>query len=265
MRLPANTHSLRSLTPALFLAAIVVLGLTLAGCSGDSQNAGTSTTLAPPDAAEAGYQIIEFATEDALTLSGRLYGSGSRAILLCHMYPADQTSWHDQAVRLAALDYMVLTFDFRGYGDSEGDKDIQYLDRDVLAAVSYLRSVGAQEVVVVGASMGGTACLKAAAQLQTLSSVRVAGVATYSAPVEFEGLSAEQAVPELQIPMLFVAAEDDEGAAGARNLQSLSGGLGELVLLPGGDHGTDLFTGDQAEAAWQSLLGFVRSTMPVGG
>ena len=110
--------------------------------------------------------------------------------------------------------------------------------------------------------MGGTACLKSADQLQTLSSVRLAGVATLSAPVQFQGLSAEEAVPRLQIPLLFIAAEGDSGASGARDLQGLAGGRGTLVILPGSDHGTDLFAGSQAEEAWRLLLDFIQESMP---
>jgi pimeloyl-ACP methyl ester carboxylesterase len=178
------------------------------------------------------------------------------------MYPADQTSWDGVAQDLAAEGFFVLAFDFRGYGESEGAKDIQYLDRDVTAAVITLRQAGAEEIVLVGASMGGTACLKSADQLQTLSSVRLAGVATLSAPVQFQGLSAEEAVPRLQIPLLFIAAEGDSGASGARDLQGLAGGRGTLVILPGSDHGTDLFAGSQAEEAWRLLLDFIQESMP---
>jgi pimeloyl-ACP methyl ester carboxylesterase len=186
-------------------------------------------------------------------------------VVLSHMYPANQTSWDSTAQKVAGEGYLALTFDFRGYGKSGGTKDIQYTDRDVAAAVQRLREAGAQEVVLVGASMGGTASLKAADQLQILSSIRVAGVATFSAPVEFRGLSARAAVPNIQIPMLLVAAEDDVGADGARQLQTLSGGKAELQILPGGDHGTALFEGSQAHQVWTLLLDFLQENMPVAG
>jgi pimeloyl-ACP methyl ester carboxylesterase len=112
--------------------------------------------------------------------------------------------------------------------------------------------------VLVGASMGGTAALIAGNQAQTLSSIRMAGVATLSAPVEFRGLSATAAVPGLIVPLLFIAAEKDEGAAGARQLQELSAGRGDLRVLPGSDHGTDLLKGGQAATAYQLLQDFLK-------
>jgi pimeloyl-ACP methyl ester carboxylesterase len=180
------------------------------------------------------------------------------------MYPADQTSWTPTAERLAAAGYLVLTFDFRGYGESGGSKDIELIDRDVSAAVDEMRKRGAAALVLAGASMGGTACLIAGDQAQALSSVRLAGIATLSAPVEFRGLSAAAAVPRITVPLLFIAAENDDGAAGARELEQLSSGKGSLKILPGADHGTDLLTGAQADATYQGLLDFLGSTLDAG-
>ena len=272
--------SLRSL--GVFLLAAIFVAAALAGCGESSSDtatsptdassvtsepdAGTETTESPPeDGAE--FTTVTFATDDGLTLDGRMYApstSSSSWVILCHMYPADQTSWHEEALAMAALGYNVLTFDFRGYGASQGEKDIQYLDRDVTAAVTYAQGAGAQEVVLAGASMGGTACLVSAAELQTLSSIRIAGVATLSAPVEFMGLSANEAATEVTVPLLFIAAEDDEGASGANQLYSLSGNQGDLQIVSGAEHGTNLFMGAEADTVRQSLQDFVTENMPVG-
>jgi pimeloyl-ACP methyl ester carboxylesterase len=256
----------------IFLAAILIL----TACSttaGDPATAlPTSTTLG--HLSDSSYDEVSFTSEDGPVLSGRLYRPwaeksfllfappGKSGVVLCHMYPSDQSSWDTEARVLSGQGLTVLTFDFRGYGRSQGSKDIQLIDRDVTAAVGFLRDAGVQELVLVGASMGGTAALKAAGQLQTLSSVRVAGVATLSAPVEFMGISASESVPGLEIPLLFVAAEDDSGAAGARELQSLSGGRGDLQILSGVDHGTDLLTGSQAGQVSILLLEFLQECMP---
>jgi pimeloyl-ACP methyl ester carboxylesterase len=138
----------------------------------------------------------------------------------------------------------------------------------VLAAiVEIINAGGGEEVVLVGASMGGTASLIAATELSAkalpVTKVRVAGVATLSAPVEFKGLSAEEAVPKLQAPLLFVAAKDDVGAAGATELQGLSGNTGDLQIVPGKDHGTDLLKGSEADMVWDLLMGFLKKQLPV--
>lgn len=114
--------------------------------------------------------------------------------------------------------------------------------------------------------MGGTACLNVAGGLQNSDSVRLAGVVCYSAPVAFMGLSAAESVPVIQIPMLFIAAENDEGAAGAQALYDMAGmAEAELQILPGGDHGTNLFLGAQAAEAERLLDEFLAEYMPVTG
>ncbi len=224
-----------------------------------------STDAGPPTTATGrSSTAVTFTTQDGITLSGHLYGSGNWGVVLSHMYPADQTSWTAIAKKLAQEGYLVLTYDFRGYGESGGSKDIAKIDHDVFAAVDYLRFAGAGDIVLVGASMGGTASLITATTFQMMSSVRLAGVVTLSAPVEFQGLSAAEAVPTLVVPLLFIAAENDVGAEGARKLEELSGNKGDLQIVPGSDHGTDLFSGAQADTVWQMLLDFLQQNLQVG-
>ena len=103
-------------------------------------------------------QPVKFATEDRITLSGQVFnGGGDMAVILSHAFPTDQRSWTAFA-RMLAEDhgYVVLTFDFRGYGDSGGDTIIPDIDRDVRAALGFIRRSGVARVVLIGASMGGT-------------------------------------------------------------------------------------------------------------
>jgi pimeloyl-ACP methyl ester carboxylesterase len=262
-------------TAAAGAAAVVVLACLLLAspcliaCGSSATTTSTAMTTASTAGASAepstSHQVtskpVSFPTDDGVTLSGHLFGSGQAGVILAHMYPADQTSWFPTAERLAAEGYLVLALDFRGYGESGGSKEFDRIDRDVIAAVNEMRKQGASSLVLVGASMGGTACLVAGEQAQALSSIRLAGIATLSAPVEFRGLSAAESVPRIIVPLLFIAAEKDEGADGARELEKLSSGKGELQILPGQDHGTDLLTGAQSDATCQLLLDFIRSAV----
>src|ERR1700686_1203225 len=67
-----------------------------------------------------GGEHVSFTTSDDVLLRGHLYGRGSTGVILAHMYPADQSDWTDFARVLAAHDYQALTFDFRGFTESEG-------------------------------------------------------------------------------------------------------------------------------------------------
>lgn len=179
---------------------------------------------------------VSFTTEDGVELSGRLFGQGKTGVVLCHMYPADQRSWWDFASLLAGKKYAALTFDFRGYGESQGKKEIAKIYLDVRAALKFLQDQGAEKVFLIGASMGGTASLIVAAE------EKVAGVITLSAPDAFRGLDAREAVKKVTAPKLFIAAEGDSYAAGsARFFFEQAPEPRSLHIFSGKAHGTDLF------------------------
>ena len=254
----SKSSTKRLLLTLLVAFAIAAMGWALACDGGQPEGATTgssSETAGPGDS-----RTTSFATDDGVTLGGHLFGTGTSGVVLAHMRPADQTSWYPTAERLADEGYLVLTFDFRGYGDSEGDKQLDLIDRDVAAAIREIGDAGAAEVTLVGASMGGTASLVAAGETPT--AVPVVGVATLSAPSEFEGLSAAEAVPGLTVPLLFIAAEDDRYAEDARELQQLASNQGQLELFPGDEHGTDLLEGPHGEEVWELLSGFLQQVMP---
>ena len=62
-------------------------------------------------------------------------------------------------------------------------------------------------IYAVGASMGGTSALTVAA-----SDARIDGVVTISAPAQFVGFDGGAAVPEVSVPMLFMAGTGDRSA-----------------------------------------------------
>lgn len=73
-----------------------------------------------------------------------------------------------------------------------------------------LRADGAERVVLVGASIGGTASLVAAAQIEP----RVDGVVSLSAVnvlsvIPDPDVTARRAVRQLRMPVLLVSTEDD--------------------------------------------------------
>ncbi|MBI2846587.1 MAG: alpha/beta hydrolase [Chloroflexi bacterium] len=199
-------------------------------------------------------QRVSFTTEDGITLKGRIFGMGNIGIVLSHMYPKDQKSWFAFAQVLADNGYMALTFDFRGYGESGGKKDIALIDRDVKAALDFIESWGTEKVFLMGASMGGTASLKVAAKEKE----EVAGIITISAPVEFMGLSALNDIPLVKEPKLFIASRKDSPAfQGARQLYDLSSEPRHLMVFEGASHGTDIFSGEEEKNVELAILDFL--------
>ena len=228
-----STHARRVLALAVLVAVSLCTGIPTACRAGEPQP-------------------VAFEATDGTPLRGHLFGMGPTGVILAHMYPADQKSWFPLARKLAKKGYLALTFDFRGYGESGGEKVISQIDRDLEGAYRFLRPK-VKKVFLVGASMGGTAAIRVAARNPT------AGVVTLSAPMAFRGLDAGEAVEKLAVPCLFVAAEQDAyAAAAAREFNKAAKSPAPLLLIvPGPEHGTRLFdtpNGAKVEAAILEFL-----------
>jgi pimeloyl-ACP methyl ester carboxylesterase len=152
--------------------------------------------------------------EQPITLAARVFGSGSTGVILIHERPADQTSWFPLAAQLANTGtFTVLTFDFRGFGGSPGEKEFDRFDTDIYAAYAYMHdTLGITRIFLVGASTGGTAALMVAAR------VPVAGVVSLSAEAQYQTLDALAAVPSIAAPKLFIASKKDAPAARSETL-----------------------------------------------
>jgi pimeloyl-ACP methyl ester carboxylesterase len=116
----------------------------------------------------AAVQTISFPTEDGGRVCADLYGQGTRAVVLAHGGRFNKESWREQAQVLASEGFRVLAIDFRGFGCSTGpgqaDFDHAPFEKDVMAAVRYLKEHGAKSVSVVGGSFGGAAAGDASIQ-----------------------------------------------------------------------------------------------------
>jgi dienelactone hydrolase len=230
-------RSTRRRLGALVLVALVPAA-SLVACSSEDEDL-------------SGSRAVSFEATDGVRLEGRLFGDGSAAVVLSHMRPSDQTSWFRFAGRLADAGYLVLTYNSRGYcpggggGCSEGETVIGELWRDVLGAIAFVRDRGATSVSLVGASMGGTSSLVAAAN----EDVDVRAVVTLSAPVAIEGLVTDgPMLSRVTAAKLFIAGVGDAtAAADAQTLYERSPPPKRVEIVPSDDHGTDLLSGGQGE------------------
>ena len=245
----------RTVSGPLWKALAVTL-VAVAFVAGACAGGGGMTRQTPPTVEPLGDDtenvgIIE--QGDKIILRGHLFGRRNEVgVILAHMKPSDQSAWFDFAETLAENGYAALTFDFRGYGETGGDVDYDKLDEDLTAAVQFMRSRGKTKVFLVGASMGGTASLVVAARED------VDGVVAVSAPSRFDSQDALAAVPEVTVPKLFIASEGDMAAMVAlEELFSAAGEPKEQQILPGDEHGTDIFMGDAAAAARDAILQFL--------
>jgi pimeloyl-ACP methyl ester carboxylesterase len=131
---------------------------------------------------------------EGLSLSAHLArppgGGGTNGLVLCHGFPsgprgaatAGQT-YPEFAERVAAeLGWVVLTFNFRGTGASDGQFSLGGWLTDLRAAVDTLLSIdGVTDVWLAGFGEGGSLAICTAGEDE-----RVQGVAAFAAPSEFE-------------------------------------------------------------------------------
>jgi dipeptidyl aminopeptidase/acylaminoacyl peptidase len=135
----------------------------------------------PPSDLGAAYEPVAFMTGDGLSLQGWLIKPSQQrhrlpAIIICHGVGANRSDFTDLAVHLSRRGYVVLAFDFRAHGASEGRRaSLGYHEqKDVAAALAYLRShpaVDSGRIGIYGFSMGGVAAILAASEVRAFSAV----------------------------------------------------------------------------------------------
>ena len=241
----------------LFLALLVV-----AGCgSGPAQQgaAPTPTSRMPltPTTIPVPSTLVHFTTQDHVRLAGLLYGHGGTTAIVCsHMWPSSKADWFAAAPWLAARGFLVLAYDFRGLGDSQGQPDFFELDKDLIAAIAFVQSLGAEKVVLLGASGGGAITLKVAAK------VRVAAVITLSADY-FAAAPTQQEVLAITAPKLFVSSQNDAYIHDTIQIFTWAKQPKELYLYPGSAHGTNLFETEYRQDVIERIIVFTDRYAPL--
>ena len=128
-----------------------------------------SLTFALGWSAEVQKKDVDIKTADGLNLKGSYFSPGrpGPAILLLHQCNMDRHAWDGLAKDLAGSGFHVLAIDYRGYGDSKGERFTtpeqgravlrEKWPSDVDAAYAYLttqKGVDKSRVVAGGASCG---------------------------------------------------------------------------------------------------------------
>jgi pimeloyl-ACP methyl ester carboxylesterase len=231
-------------TVRAFMLALLVVSV---GCGGSDAEearptspAGATTTTTAAPCGEEDAEAVTLATQDGAELDAVLVGDGEVGVVLGHQFRSDFCSWVPFAKRLAERHMRALAINFASTA----------IDDDMVAGARELRRRGAERIILVGASMGGTAALVAAGKTD------VVGVAALSAPREFGGLDALPSVRRLEIPALFLVGEQDTSfARDARRLYRATTSRNKaLIVTSGFEHGTDLLQDPEAERALLDFL-----------
>ncbi len=213
---------------------------------------------APTATPDVPFETVSFTTEDNVTLSATLFGRGKLAVILAHQGTegTDQQSWQPFARVLADKGYAALTLDFRGRGQSQGYLQTSQLIQDLNAAIQFLRGRGYQRIVCMGASMGGTACLRAALDHN------LAGLAVIASPMSLGSPTATEPdeLSRLKLPKLYICTENDRYSPvipQMKQMFELSPEPKQEQFFPGTVHGTELFDTEYGDEFTNLLVNFL--------
>ena len=208
---------------------------------------------------------------DGLPFVAELSGSGDRWVLLGHMWPTSRHIWDVLEARLAAEGYRVLSWDFRCHGDTRcaysGRRvdDVPDVYREWEAALDHAIEEGAEEIIGIGASMGGTSLMQVAAYRDEF-----AAVSAISSPNQFpnkppedyrdELLNGLADVGEIAVPKLFMVGATNRCAyLYSERYFEQSAAPARLVVYDTDLHGTTMIDDAEFRAdAQREILAFLR-------
>jgi pimeloyl-ACP methyl ester carboxylesterase len=102
--------------------------------------------------------------EDGLNLVCEFRGKGDTALLFLHGWCGDRDYWKNQ-VNVFADDYLIVTLDQAGHGESGKDRKKWTVDGLAADVESVVKALDLKRVILVGHSMGGHVSLRAAKRL----------------------------------------------------------------------------------------------------
>lgn len=200
---------------------------------------------------------VDITAPDGIKLKATYYAAAKPGpgVLLLHMCNSNRKAWDPVARQLSAAGINALTLDYRGYGESEGEridfrKDPQKLQQvqatkwpgDEDAAFTYLLAQPGVNKSRIGAG-GGSCGVNEAVQVARRHP-EVRSLVLLAGSPDGAGLKFLQSNPWL--PVFTAAAADDEfGSHAPENMQwlaELSGNpRNKFVGFANGKHGTEIF------------------------
>jgi dienelactone hydrolase len=195
-------------------------------------------------------QDVDIKAPDGISLKGTFFSTAQPgpAMLLLHQCDMDRHAWDGLANDLAKNGFNVLTVDFRGYGQSGGEKGTTGPERaaamgkwtdDVEAVYAFLTAQKSVDLVRIGA--GGASCGVVQATDLAARHHEIHALVLLSGLASDDGK--ENIADNSSLPVFGAASEGDKGAAqGIMEAVNASGDSNSLLkIYPGKEHGVPMF------------------------
>ena len=205
---------------------------------------------------------VEITTADGVALTGTFYvapKTGGPAVVMLHMVGGQRGDWDTLARQLQTAGFSVLTFDLRGHGGSQGQRDWDKMGADAAAAFAWLAGrpeVNPSQIGLVGASIGANLSLNFAATQPAVKTL-----ALLSPGLDYQGIKTEGAMQAYgPRPVLLIAStEDKESADAVPVLDKLALGKHTLKQLEGQGHGTRML--GRQNGIEETIVDWLRETL----
>ncbi|WP_157254283.1 alpha/beta hydrolase [Nonomuraea typhae] len=202
-------------------------------------------------------------TADGVRCAGYLYlpddPGPAACVVLCHGFSGTMDRLFDYAERFAAAGFAALVFDYRSFGESDGEPrllpDIDGQLADLRAAVEFARGherVDPDRVLLWGNSLGGAHVITVAAGDPRIAAV-VAQIPFNGFPKKVEGRSTGDTLRLLAA----IGWDTIRGKLGLRPYYiPMVGHPGELAVTatPEADHHIETLTGGQSSTLWRNSV-----------
>lgn len=194
---------------------------------------------------------VDIKAPDGVVLKGTYYSAGKTApgILLLHQCNMDRHAWDQLAGDLNKAGFNVLTFDFRGFGESGGERMTDFAKLgpvmqqkwpgDVDAAYAWLLAQSGVDKTVMGA--GGASCGVTQAGDLAERHPEIKALLLMSGRVSPKAKVHIEATPDLA---LFGTASKEDTAAATGITEALNASRNSdkvLKIFPGKLHGVPIF------------------------
>jgi pimeloyl-ACP methyl ester carboxylesterase len=171
----------------------------------------------------------------ARSIEARLWGRGENIVVLSGAESDGHDAW-EPLIEAADTDcYAIVT-----YTCPDGTDAARALGEVLDFIESGERPVPADRVILLGASLGGVASLRAASER---GDERIVAVVAISVPAERDGerLCSDADLRMITAPKLFITTEFDDIVEETRNVFAVVEDPRHITIYPGGAHGTEIF------------------------
>ena len=215
-------------------------------------------------------RYADLSAPDGLKLKASYYSPGKPGpgVLLLHQCNRDRSVWNDLALQLAASGLHVLTFDYRGYGESQGERheslppekraeNAKHWPGDIDTAFQYLVTQPGVDKTRIG--IGGASCGVDNAVQTARRHPEVKALVLLSGTTDEAGRAFLEASGTL--PVFLSASDDDYDLLPYMTWLAafLHDGRSELIACKGAGHGADMFKAEKGLPA--KIVAFFDTTL----